>query len=61
MKQLDLFQWADKQPSTVVAAQERFRARAIAFVRQVMASGEMPAPINGKVIEHEFRRERNVA
>ncbi|RWX74449.1 hypothetical protein EPK99_25020 [Neorhizobium lilium] len=61
MKQLDLFKWAENRPTNVIPAQARFQDRAIAFVRQVMASGEMPAPIDGKVIEHEFRPERNVA
>lgn len=62
MKQLDLFQWAETRPSSVVNAQGRFQDRAIAFVRQIMAANAMPPHTNGEVINPpQFRRERNVA
>ncbi|WP_007763802.1 hypothetical protein [Rhizobium sp. CF080] len=62
MKQLDLFVWADSKPANVVDARQKFEARAVAFVRQVMAAGSMPPSLDGKVITPlQFQHERDVA
>ncbi|QIB37002.1 hypothetical protein G3A56_02500 [Rhizobium oryzihabitans] len=60
MTQLDLFTWADNKPSNVIDSRWRFERKVEALVRS-MLDGRMPPQINGQVITHAFRRERNVA